>query len=88
MTSNADGKTSASGTSGLLIVAISALSFLVAIVAKFTAGVPVENILIQCIALCYAGALLLGYRKGRAEGVIEEEIEIIDPDAPELPDEK
>lgn len=65
MTSNRNGKTSASGTMGSLLIAIGGLTFLLAVLGFLIAGFNVENILIQSIALCYAGAMLLGYRKGQ-----------------------
>jgi hypothetical protein len=64
MTSNADGKTSASGTLGIFIIVIGGLTFLggaIAMVFKSTES----DILVQSIAMVYAGALLLGYRKSR-----------------------
>ena len=65
MTSNTSGKTSASGTMGSLLVAIGGFTFLFSVVGFFFFKLDIEGILIQCIALCYAGAALLGYRKSR-----------------------
>lgn len=62
MTSNSDGKTSASGTMGVFIIFIGGIVFLIGslgIIFKATDA----DILIQAVALVYAGALLLGYRK-------------------------
>jgi len=61
LTSNKNGKSSASGTAGLFLILIGGLSFVAGIVL-------IENdILLQSISLCYAGALLLGFRKSRKD---------------------
>jgi len=77
MTSNADGKTSASGTMGIFIILIGGITFLggaVAMIFKSTAS----DILVQSIAMVYAGALLLGYRKSRDAKFDVEVIETVD----------
>jgi hypothetical protein len=89
MTSNADGKTSASGTMGIFIILIGGLTFLggaIAMVFKSTAS----DILVQSIAMVYAGALLLGYRKSRDAKFDVEVIETVDetPKPPTEPVEK
>jgi len=63
LTSNTTGKTSASGTSGLFLILIGGLSFVTGVVLV-TFGFE-SDILLQSISLCYAGALLLGYRKSK-----------------------
>jgi len=66
LTSNENGKTSASGLSGLIIVSIGGLSFLAGMLLIIL-GRGEQDILIQSIALVYAGAALLGIRKLRRE---------------------
>lgn len=73
MTSNQDGKTSASGTMGSLLIAIGGFTFLCGSLGFLIMGFSVEDLLVQSIALCYAGAMLLGYRKGQ-EAIPKEEI--------------
>lgn len=65
MTSNSNGKTSASGTMGSLLIAIGGLTFLIGALGYFIFDKEANDILVQSIALCYAGAALLGYRKSR-----------------------
>lgn len=64
MTSNTNGKTSGSGTAGLLIILIGALSFITGVIL-IVAGKDDHDVLIQSIAIIYAGAALLGVRKVR-----------------------
>lgn len=70
MFSNSNGKTSASGVMGVLICTIGAICFLggsAAMVFKETDS----DILVQSIAVIYAGALLLGYRKSTEKTDVE-----------------
>ena len=67
MTSNSDGKTSGSGFAGLVIVLIGALSFITGVIL-IVLGMDDNEIMIQSIALIYAGAALLGVRKIRNTG--------------------
>ena len=64
MTSNESGKTSASGTVGVIISLIGALGFLLGIVDKMFLGKSIE-ILDQSIFVIGIGVGLLGYRKGK-----------------------
>ncbi len=59
MTSNSDGKTSASGTMGVLICTIGSVSFLYGSIVKD------NNILLQSVVFTGIGAGLLGYRKSQ-----------------------
>jgi hypothetical protein len=72
MLSNSDGKTSASGTMGVLICTIGAICFLTGSIGMVIKEVD-SDILIQSIAVIYAGALLLGYRKSADKGEIAED---------------
>lgn len=66
MTSNSDGKTSASGSAGIGCVAVGLIGFLVGVVDHF---IDANNdIMTQSIILITLGAGLLGYRKSRPEG--------------------
>jgi len=73
MTSNADGKTSASGTMGIFIILTGGITFFLGSLGMIFKATD-SNILIQSIAMVYAGALLLGYRKSKDTAVEEEEI--------------
>jgi hypothetical protein len=64
MTANANGKTSGSGTAGLLIVLIGALGFITGTIL-IVLGKDQQELLIQSIAIIYAGATLLGVRKAK-----------------------
>ena len=64
MTSNETGKTSASGTIGVIISLVGALGFLLGIVDKMLLNKSVE-ILDQSIFVIGIGVGLLGYRKGK-----------------------
>lgn len=57
MTSNSDGKTSASGTMGVLICTVGSISFLYGSLIKD------NEILLQAVVFTGIGAGLLGYRK-------------------------
>lgn len=59
MTSNSDGKTSASGTMGVLICTIGSISFL------YGSFVKDGDILLQAVVFTGIGAGLLGYRKSQ-----------------------
>ena len=87
MTSNSDGKTSGSGTMGVLICTVGALCFFLGAVDKMFLGKTVD-IMTQSIILVGIGAGLLGYRKSKASkvetafpdtGVVET------PETPETP---
>lgn len=59
MTSNTDGKTSASGTMGILICTIGSICFLLGTIYKN------DSILLQSVVFTGIGAGLLGYRKSQ-----------------------
>jgi hypothetical protein len=62
MTSNSDGKTSGSGTMGILICTIGCLTFLLGCIDKMFINNDID-ILTQTIIFTGIGAALLGYRK-------------------------
>ena len=65
MTSNGNGKTSGSGTMGVLVVAIGCISFLVgALHFSFVKDVSAD-VMMYSTALITIGAGLLGYRKSK-----------------------
>jgi hypothetical protein len=70
MTSNSNGKTSASGTMGVFIILIGGFTFLIGAISMIFKSTD-SDILVQSIAMVYAGALLLGYRKSRDSEKIE-----------------
>jgi hypothetical protein len=74
LTSNSDGKTSASGTAGLYIVFIGGICFLLGCIDKMFLDKSVD-ILAQTIIFVSIGATLLGYRKSKDSGVSEIEVE-------------
>ncbi len=65
MTSNDDGKTSGSGTTGIFISSIGGLCFLLGAVDKMFLSGTVD-ILTQSIVVIGIGVGLLGYRKGKS----------------------
>jgi hypothetical protein len=72
MTSNESGKTSASGTIGVIITLIGAICFAMGCVGVmfFTGG---SEIITQSIVVIGMGATLLGYRKSQTGSKIEEQ---------------
>lgn len=83
MTSNADGKTSASGTMGIFIIVIGGFTFLMGALAMIFRSTS-SDILVQSIAMVYAGALLLGYRKSRDAKFDVEVVDVVQ-ETPEQP---
>ena len=79
MTSNSNGKTSGSGVAGLFIVLIGALSFITGVIL-IVLEKNQQDLLIQSIAIIYAGAALLGVRKLRNSRTYYN-----DNDEPQLP---
>ena len=65
MTSNDDGKTSGSGTTGIFISSIGGLCFLLGAVDKMFLSGTVDS-LTQSIIVIGIGVGLLGYRKGKS----------------------
>lgn len=81
LTSNSDGKTSGSGTMGVLICTIGCLTFLIGCVDKIFFSQDVD-ILVQTIIFTGIGAALLGVRKAISPNPVKEEIEALN-EAPE-----
>jgi hypothetical protein len=79
MTSNSDGKTSGSGTMGVLICTVGSLCFLLGCIDKIFLTKEID-VITQSIVFVGIGAALLGYRKSKdVPGSLE-------PEAPvELP---
>lgn len=65
MTSNSDGKTSASGVSGVLCVLVGLAGFIVGTIDHFIDSN--SDIMTQSIIMVTIGGGLLGYRKSRPE---------------------
>lgn len=78
LTSNANGKTSASGVAGLFVILISGLSFFIGALT-YIISEPDATILTESVFLAGIGATLLGVRKvqNRTNPVKEEKEEII-----------
>jgi len=71
MTSNVNGKTSSSGTMGVLICTVGTLCFFMGCIDKMFIGKDID-IVTQSIVFVGIGAALLGYRKSKdATGDIE-----------------
>lgn len=70
LTSNSDGKTSGSGTMGVLICTVGSLCFLLGCLDKMFFS-KAADILVQSIVFVSIGAALLGYRKSRDANVPE-----------------
>ncbi len=68
MTSNHDGKTSGSGSMGILICTIGSISFLLGVIDKLWITGAID-VMTQSIIFTGIGAALLGYRKGK-EGIL------------------
>ena len=72
MTSSADGKTSGSGSMGILICFVGSLCFILGCVDKMFFSSSVD-ILTQSIIFTGIGASLLGYRKSQEKHLFEKE---------------
>jgi hypothetical protein len=72
MTSNSDGKTSGSGTMGVLICTIGCITFLLGCIDKMFINNDVD-ILTQTIIFTGIGTALLGYRKSMSRATTSEE---------------
>jgi hypothetical protein len=70
LTSNSDGKTSGSGTMGVLICTVGSLCFLLGCLDKMFFS-KAADILVQSIVFVTIGATLLGYRKSRDHKIPE-----------------
>jgi hypothetical protein len=79
MTSNSDGKTSGSGTMGILICTVGSLCFLLGAIDKLFITGNID-VITQSIIFVGIGATLLGYRKSKDAGV-----KSIEEDTPEQP---
>ena len=64
MTSNSDGKTSSSGTMGVLIISVGTLCFLLGSIDKIFINKDVD-VITQSIIFVGMGVALLGYRKSK-----------------------
>lgn len=71
MTSNTSGKTSGSGTMGVLICVVGAFCFLLGCIDKMFIGKDID-VISQSIFFVGIGAGLLGYRKSKDGGKSEE----------------
>ena len=65
MTSNGNGKTSGSGTMGVLVIVTGCLCFLLGTIDYFIEKVPSADVLIYSTGIITIGAGLLGYRKSK-----------------------
>ena len=65
MSSNSDGKTSASGTMGVVICSVASLCFLLGAFTKQ------DSLLVQCTVFGGLGAGLLGYRKYKEGPIVD-----------------
>jgi len=74
MTSNSNGKTSGSGTMGVLICVFGSVCFLLGCLDKMWVSNTID-IITQSIVFTGIGAGLLGYRKSKDGGVKEEVVE-------------
>lgn len=86
MTSNSDGKTSASGTMGILICTIGTLCFFLGCIDKMFLAKDID-VITQSIIFVGIGVGLLGYRKSKAKDLLPEETEIL-PEEPNMPSEE
>lgn len=68
MTSNSDGKTSGSGTMGILICTVGAVCFLLGAIDKLFVSGSID-VITQSIIFVGIGASLLGYRKSKESAV-------------------
>lgn len=68
MTSNSDGKTSGSGTMGILICTVGTLCFLLGCVDKMFLSKEID-VITQSMLFVGIGAGLLGYRKSKDNGI-------------------
>jgi hypothetical protein len=66
MTSNSDGKTSASGTMGVFLCLISGICFTIGAITKN------DTTLLNSVVLAGIGAGLLGYRKSKSQDLQED----------------
>jgi hypothetical protein len=73
MTSNADGKTSSSGTMGCLIIATGCFGFLCG-VGDFIWMTQKPDIMMYSTGFIGAGATLLGVRKSKDSGKLEDSV--------------
>ena len=74
MTSNSNGKTSGSGTMGVLICSVGALCFLMGCIDKIFLSKEID-VITQSIVLVGIGSALLGYRKSKDVPVSTEAVE-------------
>jgi hypothetical protein len=75
MTSNENGKTSASGTMGVLICVVGTICFLMGCVDKMFLAKDID-VITQSIIFVGIGVGLLGYRKSRVSSEDKEELQV------------
>ena len=76
MTSNSDGKTSGSGTMGILICTVGSLCFLLGAIDKLFVSGSID-VITQSIIFVGIGATLLGYRKSK-DGAVKDDNKVTD----------
>ena len=79
LTSNNSGKTSGSGTAGLIISVVGALCFVFGCIIKDTV------IITSSVTVITIGATLLGYRKSKEDSTPPDNTTITKVDNPDLP---
>lgn len=65
MTSNGNGKTSGSGTMGVLVVLVGCVGFLIGVISFTFSNEPKADIMIYSTGVITIGTGLLGYRKSK-----------------------
>lgn len=80
MTSNGNGKTSGSGTMGVIVVLVGCLGFIIGVLDFTISKVPKSEIMMYATGIVTIGAGLLGYRKSKdkvdldGEGILNDKI--------------
>ena len=82
MTSNSDGKTSASGTTGIFIVGVGLLCFMVGVVDYMT-NMHTAEVMMYSVGIIGTGTGLLGYRKSHDSKIVPvQDVPVKDPIPP------
>ena len=89
MTSNPDGKTSVTSTSGFIIVMIGCLSFLLGVVDKIFIDKNSMDVINQAVAFTMIGAALIGYKNytGHKVSIAKSNTETSETDADAIAEE-